>query len=539
MGTKRCIAVLMLAVGMSPEVEGRRFFDDDPLLREPQPRRVEKAKRRKLNEYYDFFLNTFFKPGEEQPEKGPPVRARAVNTLGEAPDSAWYENRHVRKRMSIEELVCGPGNSHAPDMDHPWKVTAGKNEGITPGLRIEDSKGNRYLLKFDPPSNPEIASGADVIGSKLFYALGYHTPENYIVKFGRGQLKVSEKAKFVDASGEERPMTERDVTEALLKVPRDQEGRYRGVASYFLKGELIGPFRYHGVRTDDPNDIVPHEHRRDLRGLYVFAAWLNHSDSKSLNSEDSIVEEKGLRYIKHYLLDFGAILGSDSFEAKSPRAGNVYLFDLKPAAAQFFSLGLYVPAWMTARYPDMPAVGRVESRVFQPDKWKSNYPNPAFENSLPDDHFWAAKQVMNFSDEEIRALVETGEYSDPEVVDYITRTLIERRDKIGKTFFAKVLPLDGFRLRDGRLEFEDLAVKYNFESPRKYKLQWSRFDNEKETMTLLAGETDVAVPRALGNRPGENCLAAEIRGEKPEHSVTVYLRNKGGQVDVVGIDRKW
>ena len=35
-----------------------------------------------------------------------------------------------------------------------------------------------------------------------------------------------------------------------------------------------------------------------------------------------------------------------------------------------------------------------------------NDPITAFENRLPDDTFWAAKQVMAFTDEEIRAIVQ-------------------------------------------------------------------------------------------------------------------------------------
>jgi hypothetical protein len=344
---------------------------------------------------------------------------------------------------------------------------------------------------------------------------------------------------MTDALGTRRQMHDRDVDEILFTVPRDRQGRYRAVASLLIKGDLLGPFRFFGTRLDDPNDVVPHEHRRDMRGLFVFSAWLGHNDVKALNSLDSLVEENGQRFVKHYLIDFGAAFGSDSFTAKSPRAGNQYLFDVKPAAAQFFTLGFYVPRWAFAKYPHIPEVGRFESKIFEPEKWKANYPNPAFDNRLPDDTFWAAKQVMAFTDEQIRAIVKTGQYSDPEAAEWLTRCLIERRDKIGRTYFPRVLPLDQFAVRDGRLQFEDLGAKYGLTPPRQYTVRWARFDNRSQQQTPLAGSENPTLPQEVAQSTAGNYFAAEIRAGDASKSVTVYLRNKAGRLEVVGIDRTW
>ncbi len=48
-----------------------------------------------------------------------------------------------------------------------------------------------------------------------------------------------------------------------------------------------------GTRSDDPNDLVPHEHRRELRALRVFGAWTNLVDWKAGNTLDTLVEENG------------------------------------------------------------------------------------------------------------------------------------------------------------------------------------------------------------------------------------------------------
>jgi hypothetical protein len=384
-----------------------------------------------------------------------------------------------------------------------------------------------------------MASAADVIGSKFFHAAGYHVPEYYLVTFARDQLRLAPESVLVDQQGKKRAMTSRDLAEVLLKAPRDAEGRYRAVASLAIRGKPVGPFQYYGTRPDDQNDIVPHEHRRDLRGLFVFAAWLGHNDIKALNTFDALVQEGGTGYVKHYLMDFGASLGSDSFIAKSPRAGNQYLFSWAPSVVQFLTLGLYVPKWARASYPALPEVGRFESALFDPEAWKPNYPIPAFENRLPDDTFWAAKQVMAFTDDEIRAIVRTGGYSDPRSSDWISKCLIERRDKIGRAYLEKVLPLDRFEIRSEELWFEDLGVKYGFVPARHISILWSNFDNETERRAALAGDAGRNIPGDMRSAPTGAYFAADLSAGDTGRSVTVYLRKQADRLKVVGIERKW
>ena len=84
---------------------------------------------------------------------------------------------------------------------------SGKSEGITPGLTVRDAKGQLYFIKFDPPSNPEMASGAEVISTKFFHAFGYHVAENYLATFRPEDLQVAPDATMKDEDGRSRRLT--------------------------------------------------------------------------------------------------------------------------------------------------------------------------------------------------------------------------------------------------------------------------------------------------------------------------------------------
>ena len=524
--------VLTLSLAGSSSVGAPKFRRDDPIRAEPAPISLDKAAFRKINAIYDFVLQSV------RPDPRPPVPAEAINTLGEVPDSQWFTNRHGSHRLTREQLQAGPGLENAPTP--PFTVVALKTEGITPGFQMTDSKGRFYFVKPDPWTNPELSTSADVIGSRFFYALGYNTPENYIVYVKRGDVSIAKEATVTGLSGKPRPMTKKDVERVLADIRQKPDGSMRVIASYRLAGKFLGPFKYEGTRTDDPNDIVPHERRRDLRALHVFCAWLNHTDAKAGNSGDTLVEEKGIRFIRHYLIDFGAILGSDSDMPKNARFGNEYILpNGKEALKDMFGFGLRSPAWERADYPDEKAIGRFESEVFDPEKWRANYPNAAHLSRLPDDEYWGAKQVMAFTNDDIRAIVETGQYSDKNVVDYMVKTLCERRDKIGRTYFAKVLSLDNFQATGGELRFDSLQTKYGFQATRNYEVQWSRFDNETGAHTQLSNNSFRLPPELTSATNGQYYAATIQEAGRPNKKVIVYLRKNSGRTEVVGIDRTW
>jgi hypothetical protein len=376
-----------------------------------------------------------------------PIEAQNVNAVDEVPNSSWYTNRNFLFPMSPAAAALGPHKYGGPSMGAKWTVTSCKTQGITPGLQIRDARGDLYFIKFDPPAYPDLMTAAEVIGAKIFHAAGYNVPENFIVDFETGLLEVPN-----------------DMDCALNGKVSIHNGKVRAVASKFLDGKPKGPFSYTGWRADDPNDVIPHENRRELRGLRVIASFINHNDLKQLNTLDMYVEENGRRFLRHHLIDFGATLGSATIFPKGGQEGREYIFDPIEILKSTFSLGLYRrPA---TRDPGVvhPSVGHLDSDAFLPNDWKPNLPIAPFLKMTERDAYWGAKIVAAFSDEQLKAIIQTGGYSDPAAADELLRILKIRRDKIAAFWFRRsVAPLDRFRYEVEKLVFDDLAVEGGYD----------------------------------------------------------------------------
>jgi hypothetical protein len=159
---------------------------------------------------------------------------------------------------------------------------------------------------------------------------------------------------------------------------------------------------------------------------------------------------------------------------------------------------------------------------------------------LPDDDYWAAKQVVAFTDDDIRAIVETARFTDPRSTEFMIKTLAERRDKIARPFFARILPMDHFRVENDDLLFDDLAVQYGFHAPRSFEVRWSMFDNVQQTHDPIQGSLSAHLPRGavLASSGSYFCAVISAAGD-PLKPVCVYLRKEGTGFKVFGVDRVW
>src|ERR1700733_1651641 len=507
----------------------QQFLPDDPLTRTPEVAAVRKTDVQDINALYDFAHNSFrYKsPGAAD--------SLGVNTLGEVPDSSWFTNRDISS-LSIEAVKKG-GRTHGGP-EPPYTVVAAKTEGVSTGFRIRDARGLLYFVKADPPENIEMATAADVLGALFLYAAGYNVPENYILVGRREEFRLSKDAKIKRTYGKDHRLSETELRQIFDRIPREADGSVRLMASLSLFPKIMGPFRYAGVRSDDPNDLVPHQQRRDLRGLEVLFAWENHTDAKGENSLDTVEGTgEGARFV-HHLLDFGDSFGSDSDIAKDPRHGQEYIV-LPITWSRMYTLGFSAPDWETVHYPhEMKAVGNFTAAAFDPLTWKANYPNPAFVQMTPLDGYWGAKRVMAFRDEQIRAIVEEGKFQDPKVVDYITRVLASRRDAIGRAWFHQVLPLEGFRIVDDHLTFDDLSVQYGFSSPSRYHLNWFVWHNEAQQKEDVSASENSVLPDTFKSLAVGSYIGCRIALEPADkRSVTIYFRHQGDTWKLVGISR--
>jgi len=483
-----------------------------------------------------------------------PRRATNVNALDEVPDSTWFINRIGTRGLTPDEIARGPNPLGGPDLSVPWQVIGTKTGGTAVGLLVRDGRGVKYLVKFDERA-PIVETAADVVAQRILWAAGYNVPEDSIAYLRRDQFVLAQGAK-TKVFGKKRPMTEADLGETLAKVQWNEDGTVRVLASRFLDGVPIGGFANSGVREDDPNDVIPHEDRRELRGLYAFFAWVNQVDIKEDNTLDMWSEDprdKNVHYVVHYLVDFGKSLGAMGKLNYRPDAGHTYAVDFEYAFQSIPALGLWRRPWEgTARAPN-PGLGVFDTEHFHPDRWKGVTSYSPFLARDEYDMFWAAKIIMRFSPAHIRAAVEQGRYPDPAAAAFVERALLGRQRKIGRCWLSRVNPLDQFSLSETRgdraLCFSDLLLAYGLqEAGERTHYEVATFDHHGRAL----GQERRAEPDARGN----GCIAdfpidtqddgytivalTTYRGPRFFVPVEVHMARdrRTGKLGIIGIERR-
>ena len=349
---RSCLAawpVLLGALALQPVfTTGPRFYADDPLEREPESRDASGVKPWNIGLVYELAVNLAVNERREPSN----TRAQNINTIDEVPDSSWFTNRIGRTGVPAEDLARGP-NTDRPPAPEKWVIVRAKAAGAQPGFTARDANGVTWFVAFDEEERPQADTAAVVVATKIFWALGYNQVQTFLTTFDPKRAEFDPQATIRRPSGKRTPWHRRDLDALLKPLARNPDGTYRVVAGKLIPGEILGGFRYYGTRPDDPNDIVPHQHRRELRALRVFGAWTNLTDMKGGNTVDALVTENGRSSVKHYLQDVGSTFGT----ANGPRDWDIgweHFYQRDTTKRRLFSFGFGLSPWQTVPYTEIP-----------------------------------------------------------------------------------------------------------------------------------------------------------------------------------------
>ena len=513
---------------------------------------------------WDAADNTMFRPLVELFAVNTPAEAVNVNAMDEVPDSSWFTNRLSRAPMNVEDIVKAECSGPTLDPAGPWTIVSAKPDGANPGFIIEDDQGVRYLLKFDAKNQAERATAADIIGSIIYWSAGYYTPCNRMVFFNRDVLKIGENA-TAKRFGEKIPLTW-DMLEVVFEFAyRRKDGLIRAAASRFLPGIPLGPWRYEQTKRDDPNDVIPHQERRELRGAYVLASWINHFDSREMNTLQMWIQSgpEGHGYVRHNYIDFGDSFGSMwmSIVGMSERLGHSNYLDMPFLFQDLVTFGAIPRVWRKNTLgPSGEVFGYFNVWTFKPDQYRPGYPNPAFSRATERDKAWMARIIADFTPEAIEGAVAEGKFENEVSHRELIRILKGRRELILKRWFRNLSPLTQPKLEataDGvDLCLRDLAVTSGIIS-RRERIYWHRaweYRGGRRLNEIKLGDQHkrgsahvcVGLPDVKGaslEKPGY--LIVDVAGlyspsDKKSRPARVHLYQLGStQYKIVGLQRPY
>ena len=396
-----------------------------------------------------------------------------VNSLDEVPRSSWFRGVDDANRPLLGYVRDGPPKP--PFVLHDEEATQPDS------FRIRDARGLTYELLHDLEDRDGMRTAAAAITSRLVHALGYRTPEVYVIV--------------------------------------DHEGR-RAAATRWPNGRDLGPTPINRLREDDPNDHLPHVDRRSLRVMKLVCAWLGISRLEPRMLRDQYVGEPGQGHVEHVLTGLDGALGVQEWHdavtfANDPdRESGGFAFRL-------FSLGLSPKP--PAIVPPTPweSVGLLHENV-QPGRYRLSPPFEPTDRLTPGDAHWIGKRIAAVPLTAIADALAAGKLQ-PAPTNWLFQVLHLRRAAVAAWAYDRVTPLELVMLRSetgGRanLVLADLALVAGFTSEERRSYDVSFHDHRGER---------IAQPRRL--RANRSLVAVILPKALREHAyVVVRIRGRSG-----------
>lgn len=384
-----------------------------------------------------------------------------VNALDEVVASSWFTPDSGRLRA----LGGYPQQEPLP----PVSVVSTGTDGAP--REVRDARGNLFVLRIDRPDRPEMTTASEAIASRLLWSFGYSTPAAHVIELRRGDLHNAPRA-------------------AAWFGAKDSR---RACAIRLPDGVDLGPTPSAMMRTDDPNDRIPHRDRRTLRALAVVGAWLELPQVGTRVTRDYFVGPKGCGHVRHLLVGLDGALGASRVPA--PRRADELRADAGPRPlANLYTLGLSPDPPATHAQREHPGLGAIDGNV-DPGRWGPSLPYEPVDRILPADGYWAALRLMGMGDAALAGAVAGGELSDPRAARTLLSILKERRDRVARWWFGKVTPLRAFGASPAGLVLHNDAARHGFEdaSAWEYRVEYLDHDGARLAREHVA-------------RPGSACF---------------------------------
>ena len=152
--------------------------------------------------------------------------------------------------------------------------------------------------------------------------------------------------------------------------------------------------------------------------------------------------------MRHYLQDVGSTFGIGANGPHDWDEGFEYFYEGDSSRRRLLSFGFALSPWQTAPTTRVyPSIGRFEARRLR---------SADVEAARADDRLHGDAAATTRSGRRagwrrstttlIRALVHTGQFSDPAAEEHLATVLIQRRDKIARAYLPAVNPIVDPRL---------------------------------------------------------------------------------------------